>query len=329
MAQLGINVAPDADPSAIAATGASFVRCVYRDTIGYRPWLTALRDRGVSCVFVGDGSPESLSDNEGQWAGRMTVARSNYGDLVKNWQWGNEPDGSGMASWTMSKSRVNRLLEVARGVFPTGRYTLVAPGMVSGQPSWLDNLRLDLVDAVDAHPYAKLVDTARAQAELKFMLNGYLAQGKPLWLLEYDSRTLGLSGYLRDFPGVERAAVMAWDNAQTDSEGLAMGLKQNPAALADFTAAAGGPIVRPPISPPENRPHYVLGFAEFAAAEPALVGEPLEDERGGVPDFSQQRTSRGILTAANLEGQGWRLLFWDDATGGRYLFDGRRAERIA
>ena len=74
---------------------------------------------------------------------------------------------------------------------------------------------------------------------------------------------------------------------------------------------------------------YVLGFADFHAAEPELIGDAMEDERGGIPGFSQQLTTRGILTAANLIGQGWRLLFWERSSGTRYWFHNGAAEQIA
>lgn len=246
MALLGINVAPDANPAAIAATGAKLVRVVYRDTIAFRPWLTDLKNRGVECWFVGDSSPESLSDNEGQWAGRMTVARSNYGDLVKRWTWGNEPDGTGMASWTMSWQRVNRLLDVARSVFPRDQgYILSTPGLVSGDTNWPAKLRFDLCDLTDAHLYAQFIDNLTARANLNGMLDRYRAYGLPVVVGEYDSRTPGLSAYFRDYPGVAAACVFCWDDGMTIAEGIRLGLRQNPAAYSDFVAAAKEPIVPP------------------------------------------------------------------------------------
>lgn len=323
-AQMGLNVpGPDnADPAAIAATGASWVRTVYRDNLPYRPWLTELRRLGISALLVGDSSPESLGDDEGHWPGRMTVAKANLGDLVKWWQWGNEPDGSGPASWTMPWQRVNRLIIAARGIFPReDGYTLVGPGLVSGDTNWPANLRFDLLDKLDCHPYAKDWRTAEQRADLSGMLNRYRDYGLPLWLGEYDSRTEGLSSYLRVYPGVERAAVFCWDSHQTLAEGITgMGIKDNPTAMASFKLATAGQIVTPPA------PKYAMGFAEWAAADPALLGAPLEDERGGIPGLSFQATERGFLTAANLSWpesgapMGWHLTFFEQATRRRYEF---------
>lgn len=317
---LGINVpGPTANPTAIAATGASFVRTVYRDNQAYRPWLTDLKNRGVECLFVGDSSPESLSDNEGQWNGRMTVARSNYGDLVKLWQWGNEPDGNGIASWTMSWQRVNRLLMVARSVFPRDQgYTLLGPGLVSGDTNWPAHLRFDLIEALDCHPYAKDFQTQVQRDDLNGMLNRYRDYGLPLYCAEYDSRTPGLGNYLRSYPGVAAAAVFCWDSGQTAGEGITgMGIKDNPTAMADFVAAAGGPVAAPSAPPAGQHARFQMGFEDWASKDGVLLGTPLENERGGIGGLSFQRTSRGFLTWADLK-QGQVMTFYEDATRKRW-----------
>lgn len=256
MTLLGLNVAPDADPSELAAIGARWVRCVYRSSINMRPWLTALLDSGIETLLVGDSSPDSLGDDAAQWSTRMADARDTLGDLVKLWSWGNEPDGEGVASWRMGQHRVNRLLQLARAVFPRPTFRLIGPGLVSGQPGWLQYLgSVEPMDAIDIHPYAKFVQTAPQRLELTAMLRGYLAFGKPLWCGEYDSRTPGLSAFLRDFPGVERAAAFCWDEGMTAAEGIVgMGIRQNRAAYADFLAATGGSLPVPPRPAPVPPP---------------------------------------------------------------------------
>lgn len=317
-AQLGVNcgLPEDSDPAAIARTGATFVRTVYRDNVAYRPWLTNLKSRGVECWFVGDSSPESLGDDERHWAGRMTVARSNYGDLVKCFQWGNEPDWGGIASWAMSQNRVNRLLSVARDVFPAGQFTLIAPGLVSGQPGWLDGVRLDLCDAVSCHPYNKFVSTPEELRELEYMLSAYRDWwGLPLWLGEYDSRTDNLSLYFRDFPGVERAAVFCWDSNQTAGEGINdMGINDNPRAMAEFVEATGGPRSQPPA---ERHAIFQLGFERWHNLEPALLGDPLKNERNVATEWQIQPTSRGVLSWVGGRGHAFvqhdgRVFRWNE-----------------
>ena len=323
---LGMNIAPAADPAALAATGAKIVRCVYRDWLP-PAWVEQLVMLGVEVLLVGDSSPDSLGDDESQWRPRMEFCRQRFGASLKYIQWGNEPDGTGIASWTMDHARVNRLLGVARDVFPYRQYTLIGPGLVSGQPEWAQGLALHLVDALSAHPYAKGCQTADARRELNYMLNGYLALGKPLWATEFDSRTRGLAAYLRNYPGVQAAITMCWDDGQTEStEGIRLGLKQNPDALREFLALTGGtyPLISQPAS---VAPRYQMGFRDWHDADPGLLGEPLEDERGGIPGFSVQKTSKGRLMAANLADRGWTLTFWAD-TGERWLLEDGRSRMI-
>jgi hypothetical protein len=302
---LGINVAPGADPAALRAAGAMWVRCVYRErsSLDLRPWISKLLDHGIQTVLVGDSSPNSLGKAANQWESRMIAARDHLGNLVKCWQWFNEPDGTGMASWTMSHADLNPGLEIARRVFPPGKgWFLIGPGLVSGNAAWLDGMRLDLLDAIDVHPYAKYISTQRERDALNGMLDAYINRidGTALefWLGEYDSRTRGLSAYLRDFRWVSRAAVMCWDSGMTAGEGLNLGLLQNPAAMADFKSAAanqGGP-------PQEHHAEFILGFAKWAAIEPGLLGEPLINERNVRPGWQTQPTENGVLSW--VEGKG-------------------------
>lgn len=334
-ALLGINCALGADPAALAATGATFVRAVYRDDHPMRGWLTSLKNHGIEALLVGDSSPNSLSDNEGQWVGRMTVARANLGDLVKLWQWSNEPDGGPPASWMMPWQRVNRVLEAAHSVFSRDQgFTLIAPGLVSGDTNWPANLRFDLFDVLDAHLYAQFIDNPAARANLNGIINRYLEYGKQVMVGEYDSRTPGLSAYFRDYPGIVRAAVFGWDDGMTEStEGIRLGLLQNPAAMASFVAATGGPLAAPPptetpvpVAPPVPTPTFVLGFKAFRDAHPDLIGDALEPERGGIPGFSVQRSTKGRLMAQYLASPvteqvvGWTITFWRDSDGARFLF---------
>lgn len=311
-AKLGINVDAFVDPQALAVTGCSWVRCVYHDNLDYRPWLITLAAVGIDMCFVGDSSPTSLSTAKSNWPAKMQRARDTYGYIVKIWQWMNEPDGTGMASWTMTPDEVNQGMLVARDTFPRPTYTLLTPGMVSGQASWMNNLWLNLVDGVDAHPYAKGCQTEDERRELDWMLNRYKDFGLPLWLNEYDSRTPGMSAYLRDFSGVSRAAVMCWDSRMTNSEGISLGLVQNPAAMKEFTAAARVQAPPPVVVPP----HFELGFLKFKQAAPELLGEALDNEWWPLPGFSQLPTTTGMLTWSERYGH----TFYHNATHRFYTF---------
>lgn len=330
-ARMGINCGypHESDPAELAATGATLVRTVYRRTNDYTSWLPELQRRGIACWFVGDGSPESLGTDESQWGRNMVRAAGEWGHIVKIWQWGNEPDWHGVASWPLSKEQVNRMLVTARSIFPRSQgYTLLAPGLVSGDPAWPEHIRLDLVDGLDVHPYNKFVSTESELRELEYMLATYRDWWHlPLWIGEFDSRTDNLPIYFKTFPGVAAAVTFCWTSGQTAGEGIhGMGVRENRWAYDNFMEATGGPANRPPA---EQHAEFVLGFEEFHNAAPDLIGAALENERGGVPNFSQQLTSRGILTAANLAGRGWTLLFWERESGARFLFADGRSEQIA
>lgn len=245
---------------------------------------------------------------------------------------GNEPDGEGISSWRQSPAEFLALIAecapLIRQRCPQAQ--IVAGGLVSGQPGWLVRVVVELaglVDAFDVHPYAK--DTNQAAA----LLREYeaLVGGVPLVVLEWNRQASQIPAFTTMLEQMTQAAAwFCWSDGMVDGFGL-IDRQGNPQASlsAIMTALKPAAPAPPPISPPENRPNYVLGFAEFAGAHPELVGDPLEDERGGVPGFSQQLTSRGILTAANLADRGWTLLFWERESGTRYLFESGVLEAIA
>lgn len=313
MAELGINVAPDAAPAALAATGAKWIRCVYREWLK-RSWLEALRSHGIDPLLVGDSSPDSLGKDERKWSTRMEDARTRYGDLVKYWSWGNEPDGSGPASWAMDAAQVNRLLAAARAAFPKDKFTLVFPGLVSGQPNWLNSVNYWLADVLDVHPYNKDFKTPEQRDQLDFMLRSYWNYRLPVWAGEFDSRTLGLSGYLRDHPNLQRACIMCWDSGMTKGEGLDLGLIQNNTAMADFVAAAGGPVVVPPVVQPPAPPAPPTDTFSVGPGMRALMAK-----RGDVPgsDEIYYKNAAGVdqwSECVAKSGRTYRYLFSNDTT---------------
>jgi hypothetical protein len=241
-----------ADPATLAENGVAWVRCVMyeeQDTQKIRDWISALMNGtpSIEVLLVGDGSSTSLGEDESQWAARMQMFKDRYGDLVSFWQWGNEPDGGPPASWIMNQARVNRLMQVARTVFPAGGPdTLLSPGLVSGRTDWLDGrnlqtgemseevVNLDLVDVLDVHPYNKFPGTP----ELRGMIDGYLVKKTPLWCTEFDGRTLGMGAAL--LQQVTRAAAMCWVSEQTvGTEGIDLGVFNHPERLSDFRVAVG------------------------------------------------------------------------------------------
>ena len=61
---------------------------------------------------------------------------------------------------------------------------------------------------------------------------------------------------------------------------------------------------------------FQLGFAEWAAKEPRLLGIPIENETSPFPGLSLQRTDRGLLLWTNVDGDVY--IFEDVVSGGRY-----------
>src|SRR3990167_5095500 len=78
-------------------------------------------------------------------------------DDVQHWQIGNEADHTSPSSWTLGEDRFSMLLRNAREALGSGRY-LIAGGMVSGNPAYLDGVDLGPVDALAIHGYGQRPD---------------------------------------------------------------------------------------------------------------------------------------------------------------------------
>lgn len=73
---------------------------------------------------------------------------------------------------------------------------------------------------------------------------------------------------------------------------------------------------------------FQLGFLDWANREPTLLGQPHDVAEFGAADgISQQRTTRGLLTWANLKG-GQVTTFLDATNGKRYVWDGTRSREV-
>jgi len=250
---LGINTSGDgsAVPIQLAECGAGWVRCVVREQIDITSWIVQLRERHrIETLLIGDGSPDSLGPDESAWRARMEMYKARYGEIVKLWQWGNEPDHDGMASWKMDRPTVNRLVRLAREIFPREEgFTLVAPGLVSGNWMWLEDttdgngdemIDFSPVDALDLHPYAKEPNTEPLIAMFRDYRAAFDRVGgaeKPIWCTEYDSRTPGMGPDL--ISRADRFAVMCWSSDMTVTEDLRLGIIDGLDRMNHFRLAAG------------------------------------------------------------------------------------------
>lgn len=149
MASIGINVAADgsASPDVLRSLGATWIRCVAKGDHDLSDYFRSLRNAGIRILLV--LARESFA------AGTLPVYRDRYAHLVDALQVANEfdADPNSPSSWIMSGSEFVSLGKSVRAVFPTT--TLVAGGLVSGQPSRLDGLDLSWADNIAVHPYGK------------------------------------------------------------------------------------------------------------------------------------------------------------------------------
>lgn len=79
---------------------------------------------------------------------------------------------------------------------------------------------------------------------------------------------------------------------------------------------------------PADGARFVLGFAEWADAEPELIGRPHDQtEWGAAIGQSQQRTTHGLLTWSDLK-TGQVMTFLDGRTGRRYRWMGGSSHEV-
>jgi hypothetical protein len=56
------------------------------------------------------------------------------------------------------------------------------------------------------------------------------------------------------------------------------------------------------VHPPAENFRFQLGFAQWARLESELLGQPLENEKSPAPGVTVQRTNRGMLVWAGVDG---------------------------
>lgn len=208
MSALGVNVPLDGSVSAdqIAALGASWIRIVAHPDHDLRAYFDALHARGIRVLLV-------LARESG---GDYNLFERWYGDMEHVWiQPGNEPEGTGESSWSMTPHEFVSLGRTARAIFPLK--TIVAGGLVSGQPSYLDGLDLSWADFIAPHPYGKTVadwpSPGWGTGVLGDLLDGYAAFGKPLFISEIGLNTREVS---EDFQAEYLTRVFDYVNSRSD-----------------------------------------------------------------------------------------------------------------
>jgi hypothetical protein len=291
-------------------------------TRGITPWLVF--DKGAL-----DGGVVSA----------LQEYKRRYLDLGVVWQIGNEPDIESPSSWTMSQDVFSLLLQTARNVLGPDAY-IVSGGLASGQPGWLGGVDLSAVNAIAIHPYGKWPSDAPVRGGWGFgpvlpLIQGYRDQLDQMGLghlamhvSEYGApRTeLGDSTFAQYTQDMTRALASSpllgtiLQFCLTDKDVPPFGLfdvNGQPKA----TLPLGAPVPKPI----PNGPRFVLGFKDWHDHDPALIGEPVEDEWGATQGISQQRTTHGILTWAGLRA-GDVMTFLDTRDGRRYRYTNGRSQ---
>lgn len=182
---------PDLDALAadVAATGATIVRTVLKPGIieawNAIVWYDACRANGLDVLWVvARESFQGVLD----W-GQLATYRGLYGHRLALLQVGNEADHVSDSSWTMSPEDLNSLLGAARRFFPDS--TIVGPGLVSGQATFIERVDLSLTDVLALHPYQESPET------IDFYLSTYRQYWDgPIWFTEFAD--VGMTGVLAE-----------------------------------------------------------------------------------------------------------------------------------
>jgi hypothetical protein len=357
MAVLGMNV--DAigtyDPRELAHCGVRWVRLVAKADPDQRSYLDRCKQAGIRTLLViASESVDGMS-----WGDAAQLYAQRYAASIDALQVGNEPDIESPSSWTMKTDDLNRLLATFRGAFPN--VFLIGPGLASGQPQRFDGANLSLLNAIGVHPYGQgLPDWPSPYgfpSHIGALLDNYAALGKPIFITEWGAqdRELGqdqateyvsrMLKYLLARADIPVAFYFCWSDAMVPGFGLCGGDGGRKSSFRAFVQAAGGseqpfapPVpltVSPPTPPVAPAPatsgaRFVLGFARWAALEPALIGQPVLNEWGPTDGMSQQLTTTGLLTWASLT-TGPVLTFYSFADRAEYVWreDWPASRRVA
>lgn len=140
----GLNCDPgnfedyDALARDLKAAGATVARfpLVLHGGVDYPAVCSALIGGGVEPLPVLARESFEHGGVRSGWKQSMAYWRDRL-PMVTRWQVGNEPDHESPSSWTLAPDDFSDLLLLSREVFGPDAY-LIAGGLVSGQPGYLD-----------------------------------------------------------------------------------------------------------------------------------------------------------------------------------------------
>jgi hypothetical protein len=304
MAGVGLNLSSDGryDPSVLAATGARWVRVVAQPHVDLTDWMQRCRATGLKVLLV--LASESFAGLP-NWSTATEAYRIRYGGLIDAIQAGNEADHVSGSSWSMKPADLSRLIKTVRLSFPTT--TLVASGMVSGNPAYLDNVDLGPADFIAVHPYGQRAEPTWPSAGWGFgyvgsLLDAYARHGKKVWVTEVGLPVDGgttetfqadyCGRMLRTLSARPDVPVVCWFAYHPDVPGF--GLIREDGSKRPAWQMFKSVAVSQPAPPVE----FVLGFKRFHDAMPGIVGEPKTrpEFNSGFPGWQVQTTTSGILS---------------------------------
>lgn len=191
---IGINFPADMrlSPGFAQLLGARWIRVVLLPHVDLTEWIQEAHRRGLKVLGV--IARESLDPNFEAFAYTAAMYAERYGSTLDAIQGGNEADHESPSSWTMEQGQLNNLLFAINQHFP--ETTIVGPGLVSGNPHYLDAVDLDLIDYVAVHGYGTRPSNIGDWSELPGnfgtigeLLDRYRYHGKNFWLTEIGLST--------------------------------------------------------------------------------------------------------------------------------------------
>lgn len=259
-----------------------------------------------------------------------------FGDLVTIHNPTNEPDGVQHESSTMPPPIVNHILWYSRQKWPAS-VDLAAVGGVTGQLAYYADIELQWVQLLDDHLYAKFapVENPSPDFSLRRAIDERVAFARRTGLRGFLMSEIGLNAWQ---VGEARQAeftknTLGYVQGRSDValclnfcvhpyEGWGL-LRQDgtwkPAAD-EFRALRGNPN-------PQPQPIYQLGFEQWHAREPWLLGDPLINEHNVYPGAVQtQKTTNGVLIW--VAGQGHAFIGNDNKVR-RWREDWSESEEVA
>lgn len=268
VAFIGVNGTGDGEVAtdSLRFIGSGWQRLVLLERFELNPYIDACHAAGIKLLWV--VARESIGNMSYSQAARFYADR--YGDLLDVLQIGNESDHVSPSSWSMSHDELNNLLFAFNQEFP--RTTIIGPGLVSGDSTWVRGIDLALIDGLSVHPYGQRPGGSAEEwselpgnfGDVNDLLDRYRDEsgGMSLWVTEVGVSTTEVS---REFQARYCGAMMSTLKARSDVDvafwfclgdwmvpefGLFDAEGRPKPAAATFTQVAGE---LPPL-PPEPKP---------------------------------------------------------------------------